>query len=163
MPTAIRNTHERSLSASVDCAGRLLDGLSSDDDRLWSKNWPPMRFDRPLCVGARGGHGPIRYDVVTYDPGQRVVFQFTAPRGFNGTHSYEILEAGEHVILRHDLQMTISGPALFTWPFAFRPLHDALIEDTLDNTGRFCGGTTPETRQYTLWVRFLRSLFRLLL
>ena len=40
-------------------AGRLLDGLSAADDRLWPKDrWPAMRFDRPLKVGARGGHGP---------------------------------------------------------------------------------------------------------
>jgi hypothetical protein len=31
---------------------------------LWPKDkWPPMRFDRPLCLGARGGPGPIHYSI----------------------------------------------------------------------------------------------------
>jgi hypothetical protein len=32
----------------------LIDGLAGEQDRLWPwRAWPPMRFDRPLGVGAQ--------------------------------------------------------------------------------------------------------------
>ena len=83
----VLNIHERIIAAPLDSVGRLIDSLSSPDDRLWPQElWPAMRFDRPLAVGARGGHGPIRYDVAAYAPGRSVRFRFTGPKGFNGFH-----------------------------------------------------------------------------
>jgi hypothetical protein len=68
----ICNVHQRSLAVPVAEAGFLIDGLAGPDDRLWpSDRWPAMRFDRPLGVGARGGHGPVRYAVGAYVPGRR--------------------------------------------------------------------------------------------
>ena len=58
--TPILNVHERELPASAGDVGRLLDQVGSVDDPLWpAPTWPPVRFDRPLAVGADGGHGPI--------------------------------------------------------------------------------------------------------
>ncbi|MFB6520879.1 hypothetical protein [Streptomyces sp. NPDC056401] len=55
---AVLNVHERILRA---------------DDRLWPHgSWPAMRLDPCLSVGAKGGHGPIRYTVSAYEPGVRV-------------------------------------------------------------------------------------------
>ena len=61
----VRNVHYRALSVPPADVAPLLDGLASPTDRLWPvEAWPRMRFDRPLQVGAQGGHGPIRYTVV---------------------------------------------------------------------------------------------------
>jgi len=54
---------------SVDI-GHLLGSLASEQDRLWpSQAWPAMRLNRPLAVGAAGGHGPVRYVVTGYEVG----------------------------------------------------------------------------------------------
>ena len=66
----LHNVHERALPVPAASAGRLLDGLGGRPDLLWpGESWPPMRFDRPLQVGADGGHGPIRYRVEEHAPG----------------------------------------------------------------------------------------------
>lgn len=87
----VRNVHERNLKVPSSRVGKLLDSLASPEDELRPhQNWPPMKFDRPLEVGAIGGHGPIRYTIQDYEPGQYIRFRFSRPRGFNGTHSFEI-------------------------------------------------------------------------
>ncbi|MEU6669228.1 hypothetical protein [Streptomyces sp. NPDC046727] len=59
----------RSLPAKPAEVGALIDGLASENDRLWPKApWLPMRLDRPLGSGTRGGHGPVRYRVAAYVP-----------------------------------------------------------------------------------------------
>lgn len=155
----IRDVHEREVPASAANVGTLVDGLSSESDRLWPASvWPRMRLDRPLGVGARGGHGPIRYEVVGYEPGRRVKFRFTAPRGFNGEHWFEVESVdGDHSRIRHVLEMRASGGALVSWPVLFRPLHDALIEDALDMAERAMGAE-PSARRWSTWVKTLRWL-----
>ncbi len=157
----VRNVHERILAAPLPTVARLLDSLASEDDLLWPRDsWPPMRFDCGLCVGAAGGHGPVRYVVDSYEPGQSVRFRFTKPRGFDGYHAYEIEEAGPGTTrLRHVLDMRASGGALLTWPLIYRPLHDALIEDSLDRAQSHCGAQT-RTSNWSGWVRALRWILR---
>ncbi len=157
----IENTHERLLSAPLAVAGELIDRLSSEADALWPReSWPPLRFDGPLAVGARGGHGPVRYFVSEYEPGRRVLFRFTAPRGFNGTHGFAAEEIAPGVTcLRHSLEMRAAGWARLTWPLAFRWLHDALIEDALDRAEAFCAGQVVQPREWSLRVRLLRRIF----
>ena len=159
----VRNVHERCFGVSPTHIGILLDGLGSDDDRLWpSSRWPRMSFDRPLEVGATGGHGPIRYEVEAYEPGRIVRFRFHAPSGFEGFHAFEVVAAGvQQTTLRHALEMTARGPALFTWPVVFRPLHDALVEDCLDAAARAVG-EAPASRRWSVWVRILRRAYQLL-
>jgi hypothetical protein len=118
-----------------------------------------MRFDRPLGVGASGGHGPVRYVVEEFIPGKMVKFLFTGPRGFNGCHRFEVLPKGEGcTILRHTIAMKAQGVALLSWPFVFRPLHDALLEDSLA-LAQATLGTTSLARPWSLWVKFLRWVF----
>ncbi len=156
----VRNVHERTLGASLPAVGGLIDSLASDNDLLWPRDrWPAMRFDRALSVGAVGGHGPVRYIVESYVPGRSIRFRFTAPRGLDGFHGYEAYAVGpEQTLLRHALEVRASGRALLSWPLVFRPLHDALIEDSLDRAQLFCGEEL-EGAKWSPWVRVLRWAF----
>jgi hypothetical protein len=153
----VLNIHERSLSVAPREAGALLDSLASRDDALWPKSaWPPMRLDGPLGVGTRGGHGPVRYTVETYEAARLVVFRFTAPRGFDGTHCFEVVPASAGgCVLRHTIAMKARGPALVTWPLVFRPLHDALLEDCL-SLAQVRLRETPVATPWSPWTRLLR-------
>lgn len=153
------NVHERVLQASMTEIGRLIDELASPNDRLWPHDqWPAMKFDRPLSVGAVGGHGPIRYTVERYQPGQSIQFRFTQPKNFLGSHGFEIeMVEGEKTRLRHIIEMQVPGIAWLSWHFVIRPLHDALIEDALDQAELYIGGR-PAQRNWSGWVRFLRRV-----
>ena len=112
----VLNVHERELQAGPDRVGALLDSLASRDDVLWPKHaWPRMELDRPLGVGARGGHGPISYFVEAYVPGESIRFRFTVPKGFVGFHGYEAMKTtADTVVLRHTLEMTTHGLAVLS-------------------------------------------------
>ena len=89
----IRNVHERVINAPLEPLGVLLDGLGQKDDRLWpSRYWPPMVLDRPLALGADGGHDGIYYYVSEYEPGRRVRFSFRTRTGIIGAHGFEPIE-----------------------------------------------------------------------
>jgi hypothetical protein len=153
------NVHERELCASPQRVGALIDSLSSRDDALWPRQcWPRMVLDRPLGVGAAGGHGPVRYVVEAYAPGQSVGLRFTGPRGFEGHHRLEIVRPMAHrCVLRHTIEMTTHGAAHLTWPLVFRPLHDALLEDALA-VAQASLGQSPLVTPWSWWVRLLRWL-----
>jgi hypothetical protein len=88
MRLKVLNVHERVLAAPLVEVGRLMGGLASPDDALWPRDrWPAMRFDRPLQVGAVGGHGSIRYTIEAYAPARSIRFRFTGPPGFIGYHA----------------------------------------------------------------------------
>lgn len=153
------NVHQRLLHAPPERAGALIDTLASPADALWpGRRWPRMRLDRPLGVGAAGGHGPIRYVVEAYVPGQMVRFRFTAPTGFDGWHAFEVLDAtAVHCVLEHRIEMTVRGPALLTWPLAIRHLHDACVEDALSQA-QAALGNTPKPVPWPARVRLLHGL-----
>lgn len=158
----VRNVHQREFSLPLATVGALIDSLASREDRLWPRGkWPPMRFDRTLAVGAVGGHGPVHYSVEEYQPSQRILFRFSAPRGFNGTHRFEVEERQEMTVLRHVIEMRATGPALLSWPLFIRPLHDACLEDCLDRATVSLGIALPRPARYSLYVRLLRAVRRL--
>lgn len=156
----VTNVHERKLNVAPAAASALIDSLASGKDLLWPGHlWPRMKFDRPLAVGATGGHGPIRYFVEAHDPGHSIRFRFLGPKGFDGFHGYDLFPASDNeVILRHLLEMQTRGLALVTWPLVFRPMHDALIEDSLARAQASLG-LPPTVRPWTPWVKLLRWLF----
>lgn len=151
------NVHQRTLEATPNEVGALIDSLSSKKDALWpTLSWPPMKFDRPLGEGAAGGHGPIQYFVEEYTPGQSVRFRFTGPDGFNGYHEFQTVVQGTgSTVLRHSLKMTTRGFARLSWPVVFRPLHNALVEDAL-TTAEASLGLSPRSEPWSPWVRFVR-------
>ncbi|MFD3688503.1 SRPBCC family protein [Nocardiopsis sp. NPDC058631] len=158
----VYNLHERHLPVAPGQVGALLDSLAAgSDDLLWPRgDWPPMRLDRPLAVGARGGHGPVRYTVEEYVPGHHVRFRFRAPRGFDGFHEFTVHPTPSGgTALRHLLAMRGRGPARLTWPLAFRTLHDALLEDCLDRAERVLTGTVAAPARWGRRTRLLRRLF----
>ena len=156
----IRNVHSRVIAAPTSAVGVLLDSLAGPDDKLWPKeSWPAMRFDKPLQVGARGGHGPIRYVVESYTPGEAVVFRFLGPRGFNGKHGFTVSSNDGGTVVTHSLTMNTTGVGLLSWPLVFRPLHDALLEDALTKAENSIVGR-GKSQKWSWYVRCLRFLFR---
>jgi hypothetical protein len=157
----IRNVHERALDAPPTEIGTLIDGLASDGDRLWpSDRWPPMRLDRPLGVGASGGHGSIRYAVSDYEPWRRVRFRFDPRLGLVGHHEFEVASRPGRTVLRHTLGATLRGRMRIAWPLILRWLHEALIEDALDRAETVTMGAPVRRRRWSPWVRLLRTALR---
>lgn len=157
----ILNIHERIIDSSPEQVGRLIDSLASSNDLLWPiDRWPPMQFDRPLGVGAVGGHGPIHYTVESYQPGHYIRFRFTEPAGFVGTHRFEVepTTSGK-VLLRHVIEMQVKGRAWCIWMIAICPLHDALLEDALDRAEIAVGKQVPP-RRWSFWVKTIRWMMR---
>lgn len=128
----------------------LLATLGQPNDALWPvKRWPPMRFPAPLAVGLRGGHGPIRYTVEEIAP-LRAVFRFDG--GVDGTHWFEY--AGG--VLRHVIEGKASGSMALEWTLFIRPMHDAVIEEIMDNAARAVGVPVERPARDSMWVRILR-------
>jgi hypothetical protein len=152
------NRHERILKASSRTVGALLDQLASSNDVLWSHNrgWSPIKFDRPLQVGAVGGHGFFGYTIEQYIPGQKILFRFTAPKSLNGTHCVYLEPINSNQTrLVHVIEAEIKGIMWFLWTFMFSSLHNALTEDVMDNAQILF---EPNTKRQTwsLKVRILR-------
>jgi hypothetical protein len=158
----MRNVHERVVAASADRVGALLDALGGPGDRLWpAPEWPPMRLDRPLAIGARGGHASIRYKVTAHDPGRRVQFTFAPGVGVRGTHTFTVTPLGaDRTLLRHDMAVRLEGPLRLGWPLVVRWLHDALLEDLLDRAEDAVGVPPVRRAGHSAWVRLLRRLWR---
>ena len=155
---AVTNVHERLLPKHP---GALIDELGSPADRLWpAQAWPPLGLDRPLSVGAAGGHGPIRYFVESYVPSEWVRFCFSGPPGAHGFHEFICQDGPEGAVLRHTLVISPRGPARLSWPLAFRWLHDALLEDLLDRAELITTGTVARPARWSPLVRTLRGLSR---
>ncbi|GIF16461.1 DUF2867 domain-containing protein [Actinoplanes teichomyceticus] len=146
----IDNVHERVLPVPADQAGRLLDRVGAPGDPLWpSPTWIPMRFDRPLSVGADGGHGPVRYHVSGYEPGRRITFTFDPRIGLTGTHTIEVEPRDPHsCVLRHRITATSTGTMRLMWPALVRVCHDTVLEHLLDNAELAVTGTIARPVRY---------------
>ena len=160
----IRNVHERVMVGPREVAAGLVDGLSGPNDRLWPGDaWPSLQLDMPLCVGAAGGHGPVRYRVSEYEPGRKVAFRFDnsgLAAGLDGGHYFEVAERGEQVTLRHVIEAKCDLRTWLHWLLLIEPLHDALLEDALDRAELAVNPSFSGSSRWSLWVRFLRFLVK---
>ncbi|WP_460758808.1 DUF2867 domain-containing protein [Nocardiopsis oceani] len=154
----VRNTHQRVIAAPAEIVGELVDALGGPRDRLWpSPAWEPMRLDRALSVGADGGHGPILYRVSEHEPGRRVRFTFHPEAGFRGYHELVVERLPDgNTLLRHHAEAVALGTTRLLWPLVIRPIHDAMVEDLLDNAEHAAAGRRPRPRPWSRWVRLLR-------
>ncbi|MEM6931729.1 MAG: SRPBCC family protein [Myxococcota bacterium] len=158
----ITNVHERIVDAKPEAAGRLVDGLSGPADRLWpTAHWPAQRFDRALGVGAKGGHGPIRYVVDAYEPGRHVSYGFVPPTGLHGRHWLDVVaDGGGGVRFRHVVFAEAGWVGWLRWALVVRWLHDALVEDAFDRAEQELTGRIRSPAQWSWWVRVLRWAWR---
>ncbi|MGW6020814.1 DUF2867 domain-containing protein [Streptomyces sp. NPDC055099] len=154
----VRNEHERVIEAPAGEVGALLDRLSAEDDPVFpTPAWAAMLFDRPLGVGAVGGHGPVRYSVTEYEPGRRVRFAFTPPD--NGFHEMSVEPLGQdRCRVRHVLELRPLGKDRLLWPAVVRPLHDTIIEEVFDNFERAATGGCARPVRWSPRVRLYNRL-----
>jgi hypothetical protein len=157
----IDNTHERLLPVPAAEVGRLLDRIGRPGDPLWpSPTWIPMRLDRPLTVGATGGHGPVRYHVSAYRPGRLVEFTFDPRIGLTGTHTFEVIAHGDDAcLLRHRLVATPDARMRLLWPALVGACHDTVLEHLLDNAEHAVTGTVTDPVRYPWQARLDVRLF----
>lgn len=149
---SIRNVHIRTFDVEVEQVGALIDTLAGGHDRLWPQpRWPAMQLDIGLAVGARGGHGPIRYAVSDLEPGRRACFRFD-PRIFDGHHWFEVVTLDGRPALLHVLEARPRGAMRGLWPIAVRWWHDALIEDALDRAEAELAGLAWSPRRLGPWT-----------
>lgn len=154
------NVHIRHIYRPLSDLIPLFHTLATPDDRMLATDkWPAMKLDNGLQVGSKGGHGPIRYHVIEYDPMGKVNFQFDM-KGFDGGHWFLLVNPNEnHTVLVHTILMNTSGWATLKWALAIRWLHDAYIEDAFDKVeNQF--SAHPKHTQWNLWVRILRWLMK---
>lgn len=159
----IRNVHERAFAAPGKTVGSLIDRLASDYDDLWpSRWWPPLRLDRPLGPGARGGMGPSATPSRSTCPARRGIHVHRAA-GLGGEHRFELIDAGsDRPGLRHTLDGRAAGLMRLRWPLVFRPLHDALLEDALHGAERSMRAERPEPMAWSPYVRYCGRCLRCL-
>jgi hypothetical protein len=157
----VQSRHARSLDATVEEVGRLVAALGGERDVLWpNEQWPgtQLRFDRPLAVGARGGHGVIRYWVEEYEPGRCVRFRFEPGQGLDGFHRFDIKPLGDgRTRLLHTLDTRLEGATRLARPLLLR-MHDTLIRQLLDNAERATGGRVERPTRMARWMRAMNAV-----
>ncbi|GGM37735.1 hypothetical protein GCM10012275_05980 [Longimycelium tulufanense] len=159
----VHNVHSRELPLPAREAAPLVDEIAEPQRSVWpAPQWPPLLLDRPLGVGAAGGHGLVRYTCSRYEPGRRVEFTFARSVGIEGTHSLEILDgpAPGTCVLRHEIRGTCRRAMVLLWPLVVRWMHDALLEDLLDRAERVAGRAPERPARWSPWVRLLHALAR---
>ncbi|WP_148588287.1 DUF2867 domain-containing protein [Streptomyces sp. WAC01526] len=154
----VRDVHARTVQAPADTVGALLDRLGGADDPLFpTPVWPPMRFDRPLGVGADGGHGFVRYRVAAYEPGRRVRFDFTG--GEDGWHEITVRPLGPGSCrVEHVLQSRLPLGQRVMWTLAIRAAHGTVVEEIFDNIERAATGRASAPVRRSPRVRLLNRL-----
>ena len=157
----VLNIHTRIINQPKEVIDKLFETLSTKEDKIWPKEkWPAMKFRDGLIQGARGGHGPIRYNVKQIIPSEKVVFEFTKPDGFNGIHKLEIASLDtERTEIKHTIDVEPSFVASISWILGIRWLHDALIEDAFDKIENQFSKEKKKT-DWNLWVRILRKFLK---
>ncbi|NER17544.1 hypothetical protein [Spongiivirga citrea] len=157
----VLNIHKRKIRKPAQNILGLFTTLSTKNDMIWPiENWPRMKFKNGLVIGSNGGHGPIRYQIVNFDPKSHIEFKFQKPTGFNGTHKFEIIELDNEISeVKHTIEMTTSGIGTISWLLVIRWLHDALLEDAFDKIENQLTQSNLKT-EWSIWVKFWRWVLK---
>ena len=157
----VKNIHSRIIHQPKYKIVELFETLATKEDKMLATDkWPPMKLKDGKKAGSKGGHGPIRYTVQKYLPGEYIEFKFTKPEGFDGTHKFEILEiANDKTEIKHTIEMNVRGSGIITWTLAIRWLHDAYIEDAFDKVENHFF-TTKKKTEWSIWVKILRYVLK---
>ncbi len=155
----VTNIHSRIIHQPLHNVDALFHTLSSDNDLMLATHlWPRMKLDKGLAIGSNGGHGPIRYFVTHYEPGQSIQFQFSKPAGFNGYHKFEIKALDKETTeVKHTISMHTTLWGTVQWIIAIRWLHDAFIEDAFDKVENHFVVEKKKSK-WSMWVKFLRKI-----
>lgn len=157
----VLNIHSREINQPKAKILDLFNTLSQKDDKMWPlEKWPAMKFKDGLKENSVGGHGPIRYKVVNYDPMGYIEFQFIKPDGFDGNHTFEITDLIDgKTEIKHTIDMEATGLGTLSWCIGIRWLHDALIEDAFDKIeNQLCHNEKHSA--WNLWVKILRRIMK---
>lgn len=156
----VLNIHQRIIQQPKSELEKLFRTLSSKNDMMLATDrWSPMKLDKGLQVGSKGGHGPIKYTVIDYQLDNSITFRFDLT-GFDGYHKFVLTALDSHKTeLKHIIDMNTSGAATFKWALAIRWLHDAYIEDAFDKVESHFLATKKQNK-WSLWVRILREIMK---
>lgn len=157
----VTNIHKRKIDQPKEDVSKLFKTLATREDKIWPiEKWPAMYFKEGIKVGSKGGHGMIRYKVVSLKKGEHIKFEFTKPDGFYGTHELSIEGISDMTTeIIHEIKMNTSFKATFLWITMIKWLHDALIEDAFDKVENQFLAKNKVTK-HNFWVRFLRQMYR---
>jgi hypothetical protein len=156
----VLNIHIRNITQPKSEVAGLFKTLATENDlMLATDKWPPMKLDKGLQIGSKGGHGPIKYFITKYVEDDSITFQFDLT-GFNGFHKFELFESEKNKTqLKHTIEMTTTWSATLKWAMAIRWLHDAFIEDAFDKVENYFTIDKKSTK-WGLWVRLLRKIMK---
>ncbi len=156
----VLNVHKREIKQPKSELAKLFSTLATYNDMMLATDkWPPMKLDKGLQLGSKGGHGPIKYFVVEYQAEKSITFQFDLT-GFNGFHKFYIKEVETNKTeLYHTIEMNTTGSATLKWALAIRWLHDAYIEDAFDKIENHFT-KNKKCSKWNLWVRILRKVMK---
>jgi hypothetical protein len=155
----IRNVHQRRVQADFSATAALLRQLASKADPVWpTDRWPPMRLKPGLVAGATGGHGSIRYSVESVTENE-IVFRFAPGMQLDGVHRLSAIEPEPGwSTVTHTIEAQPIGSMRLRWPLLVGPLHDALIEDALDNIEAALAKRTVVRESFPARIRALRQV-----
>lgn len=149
--TGLRNVHEREVDADTADVWELVETLATPSDRLWPVDrWPRLRLSDGVRPGSRGGHGPVRYRVGAVGPGHTVRFDLEPEGGLTGWHGFQVTATSSGSRLTHTL--VLERPSIAA-ALLVVPLHDALIEDLLDQLEAVVAGRPVRRRRRPLPVQ----------
>mgnify|MGYP003391204969 FL=1 len=159
----VENFHQRILRCSAEQASILIDSFADVNSPLWPhKYWPRERFDSLLGIGAIGSHGGTVYVVEQYEPGRVISFRFIKPKGYIGTHRFEIIKVDSSSSqLIHLFQCELQGFDYLFWNLVIQWVHDALIEDAFDSAEIHLFPTSVIPSKWPLRVYFFRHMLGL--
>lgn len=154
--TGLRNVHEREVPIAVEHLWQLVSELGTESDPLWpSDRWPRLRLSDGVSPDSRGGHGPVRYRVDGVEPEGWVRFRFEPETGFRGWHEFRVSPAATGSRLTHIFEIERPSTAV---RLVVVPLHDAVLEDLLDQLESVVAGRPVNRRPLSVPVRARRAL-----